>query len=111
MKARSFTRESIWLKGLGGYGCGYVVIPSGHPYHGSSIDECEDLSVHGGVTFTESADLLIGKWKELTIQDAGSWVIGFDTAHSGDSLENWPESAVKEETERLLARISTGSRK
>jgi hypothetical protein len=105
MKARSFTRESTWLGGIGGYGCGYVVIPAGHPYHGSGTDECEDLSVHGGVTFARSADALINNWKELTAQDKGCWVIGFDTAHYGDSLENWPQRAVVNETERLLAQL------
>ena len=33
------------------------------------------------------------------------WLIGFDTAHGGDSLENWPEERVIEETTNLQLKI------
>jgi hypothetical protein len=63
-----------------------------------------DLVVHGGLTFSESADDL--NWPEITEKDKGGWVVGFDTAHAWDSLENWPdERTVLAEAKRLKKQL------
>lgn len=82
-----------------GWGNGYVVLPKDHPWYGKDYDDI-DCDVHGGLTFGEPADKLT-KWEQITKEDAGKWVIGFDTAHYQDSLERWPKEAVEKETQRL----------
>jgi len=72
-----------------GWGNGYVHLPPGHKWYGKNHDKIP-VEVHGGLTYSE--------WDEEKI----CWVIGFDTNHSGDTLEKWPREAVLEETERLL---------
>lgn len=59
-----------------GYRCGYVRIPSGHPWHGESDDSLAD--VHGGITFA-APDKPCDKGGA---DDA--WWIGFDCAHAWD---------------------------
>lgn len=54
-----------------GYNCGYVSIPSGHPWHGKGYDHIE-ADIHGGLTFGE-------------MEDDGSYTVGFDCAHYGDA--------------------------
>jgi hypothetical protein len=99
MKIESFTIENIWLHNMDhGWGNGYVIIPPGHPAHGKHYDEI-DVDVHGGLTLSGPAI----DWEyipEGTPED--HWIFGFDTAHYGDSLENWSEEAVKAETQRLV---------
>jgi len=51
--------------------CGYVRVPSGHPDENHHYDDVEDVSVHGGITFTCRA------------MGGGRW-FGFDTAHFDD---------------------------
>tara|TARA_R110001592_G_scaffold96895_3_gene277875 strand:+ start:482 stop:862 length:381 start_codon:yes stop_codon:yes gene_type:complete len=80
-----------------GWGNGYIVIPKGHPIlDGKHDDLFEDLGynlpyVHGGCTYTNLvlSDNHHNHWhKEHT--EPGDFIIGFDTSHSGDSLEKWP---------------------
>lgn len=66
-----------WL----GHLCGYVAIPSTHPYYEKKEGWNEDngignLDVHGGVTFTGV----------LEREKDGIWYIGFDCAHGGDLI-------------------------
>jgi hypothetical protein len=63
-----------------GFRCGYVRIPSGHPWHGKG-EESLECSVHGGITFSE-LDEPCGDPSELA---APSWWIGFDCAHASDA--------------------------
>jgi hypothetical protein len=65
---------------------GYVKKPIGLPDEFNA--ECS-ISVHGGVTFDNNG------------------VIGFDTAHSGDTPEEWTFEATKSETERMAEDLST----
>jgi len=55
--------------------CGYVGVPKSHPCWGRKYDDMydsiEDLSVHGGLTYSDG-------------DDDGWWWLGFDCAHSGD---------------------------
>ena len=63
LKKEPNSREEAYF---GGYLCGYVVIPSDHPYFGK---EEIDIDCHGELTFNESQQVHL---------------IGFDCAHSGD---------------------------
>lgn len=98
---KAFIKKNTWSPG--GWGNGYVTIPKGHPLHGKDYDIIHDLipklHVNGGLTFSDSADSL--KWNELPKGSEGSWVVGFDTAHSWDTLEMWSKEKVMEEAENL----------
>lgn len=61
-----------------GYRCGYVRIPTGHPWHGQDYDEI-NCSVHGGLTFAREDKPCKGDRP-----DDAYW-IGFDCAHGGDA--------------------------
>lgn len=87
-----------------GWGNGYVIIPEAHPMHGVDYNDI-DVSVHGGLTFSESAEKL--DWPEIMPNEKKSWIIGFDTCHGGDSLERWPMVKVQEEAENLLSQLKS----
>ena len=68
--------------------CGYVGVPSQHPYYGISGEDLE-LDVHGGITFTrkcnESADPSVGICHLVEPgEDDNVWWIGFDCCHCND---------------------------
>lgn len=79
-----------WMGNWPGWGNGYVYIPKGHPYYEKDRNEIP-YEVHGGVNFAEPD----GDW----------WVIGWDTCHSYDTLETWPEERVRAENAKLLAQV------
>lgn len=59
-------------RGTSGAWCGYVVVPSGHPWHGLEEEDIElPDGVHGGLTYA-------GKHGEA------EWSVGFDCNHGGD---------------------------
>lgn len=104
---KAFVKENTWLKRGGlidfGWGNGYVAIPKEHPLHGKDYNEIHKLLpklyVNGGLTFAESADSL--DWVELPKGSGDAWIVGFDTAHSFDTLKKWNKKKVLEETEKL----------
>ena len=66
-----------------GHLCGYVDIPSGHPWNGvhyGALHEYhKNLQVHGGLTWSD--------WRAPSTEDSlpgGAWRIGFDCSHHGD---------------------------
>lgn len=90
--------KNTWLPTIKhGWGNGYVKIVPGHKYHGNDSLEIP-VNVHGGLTFSEET-----KDKEY-FGSEGYWV-GFDTVHSGDTLESWPKKKVFEETLNLFRQI------
>jgi len=109
---KAFVKENTWLlreKFMDfGWGNGYVVIPKGHPLHGKDYDKIHDLiptlTVNGGLTLADYADNL--QWKELPEGSEGAWVVGFDTAHIGDTLIRWSKEAVIQETEKLKNQLA-----
>ena len=69
-----------------GWGNGYIVLPKGHKFHGkyyddimSEVDTCEEL------TYSEP-------------DEEGNWVIGWDSAHYGQTKDNYPFSKVLSQT-------------
>jgi len=104
-KILSFIKENTWLPGMKhGWGNGYVVIFKGHPMYGKHYDEVP-VDVHGGLTFSESVNSVIGDFPELTEEMKDGWVFGFDTAHYCDDMERWPKEAVERETENLKSQF------
>jgi hypothetical protein len=87
-----------------------VLIPEGNPLHGKNYDDI-DVDVHGGLTLSQLVDEeLIETWGvkhglPLSKEDIGSWMVGWDTAHFGDTLKKWPKEAVQEETNRLMNQL------
>lgn len=55
-----------------GHRCGYVSVPTEHPWYGKDYNEV-DLDVHGGVTYAGMRDDL--------------WWFGYDCAHLGDARD------------------------
>lgn len=67
----------IWRTPGPGHLCGYINVPTGHPWHGEDYDAIYDMTenginVHGGLTFA-------GDRKR-----EGEWWVGFDCAHLYD---------------------------
>jgi hypothetical protein len=111
MKIKGFLVENDQTWFDGGFANGYVVIPQGHPLWGLdyTTELVEGLNVHGGITFSEKVDEdMVNHEKfgvDLTMEDLGSWVIGFDTRHSGDTLKRWPQVKVEKEVIKLLKQV------
>ncbi|PRY38409.1 hypothetical protein CLV58_109136 [Spirosoma oryzae] len=63
-----------------GWGNGYVELPEGHPWFNVHYEHIP-VDIHGGLTYAN-------------FEEGKGWVIGFDTAHYGDSPDNWSEEAV-----------------
>ena len=65
-----------------GYRCGYIKVPSDHPWYGKNIDhrDINSITVHGSITFAKpDIPCTIGEETD----DNGYW-LGFDAAHAGD---------------------------
>jgi len=92
-----------------GWGNGYVLVNSSHPLYGKNWDEI-NLDVHGGITFSELVTPHLRGIFGLRPGAEGKWCIGFDTHHGGDTLAEWTESKVREETERLKQLVITASK-
>ena len=60
--------------------CGYVKIPTTHPYHAKNYNDI-DIDVHGGLTFGDNLNN-VSKAYEIQLDD-GFW-LGFDCAHYND---------------------------
>ena len=112
---KTVLRENTWLKSNTqiiddlamfdhGWGNGYIVIPKGHELYMMGYDEIHDtydISVHGGLTYSE----LVTREKKVLFgledNDINSWIIGFDTCHCDDTSaldKQW----VQDETDSLL---------
>lgn len=85
---------------IGGYGNGYVVIPKDHPFvlYYQEWDQSDFiLNVHGGVTYFSKAEKcnFVPSNIYLSKED---YIVGFDTYHYTDTIENCSESMVLVET-------------
>lgn len=96
-----------------GWGNGYVLLPYNHPFYGVHYDDIS-VSIHGGLTFSEYFDVeRFSEWignreilgdvtRDNFEKFSNYWMIGFDTAHSGDDLESCSREFVLSETNDLL---------
>lgn len=96
MKYKTKVREIDWMsRGSSmdfGWGNGYVGVPKGHPWYAVDYNEI-DCEVHGGLTY--------GQFDKGS-KDKDLFWFGFDMAHGGDTLADWPKSRVEAETQKLL---------
>lgn len=72
----------------GGFWCGYVGVPKGHPAYGKGYNDVrmhddEYLGVHGGLTYSNTCAGEICHEPEPGRPD-DVWWLGFDCAHAGD---------------------------
>jgi hypothetical protein len=86
---------------------GYLVIDDkNHPWFGKHYNDIS-VDVHGGLTYSESVNARTVKhFDDITENDVGSWLIGFDTCHFGDSTDNWPEAVVRQHAETCLLDVA-----
>lgn len=108
---------------------GYVAVPPGNKYHRMSYFDIDDISVHGGITFSEpvmSGEESIGSKRKINPKYVGKrnpilddaefitdnteigddwWIFGFDTFHYGDNEYNWGKQAVIQETMNLMKQL------
>ncbi len=109
MKLKTIIIENTWLPGMDhGWGNGYVLLPKDHHLHGKHYNDI-DVEVHHGLTFAELVDEhLVNGWKspDLTKEDIGGWLVGFDTAHYQDTSENWPKEEVQAENRQACVTIT-----
>jgi hypothetical protein len=101
---KTFLRENTWASsGVNkGWGNGYVALPRRHPYFGLGYDEINEKLehyVHGGLTFSKSSDD-IQDWEQVAGM-SDMWIIGWDTAHWRDTIEEWPRERVLKENQIL----------
>jgi hypothetical protein len=79
--------------------CGYVRVPSTHPFYGKDYDELGDFDaeVHGGLTFAELEPC-------TDHEDGQGWWFGFDFAHLGDEMldPNPDYDSLSEEAQKML---------
>lgn len=128
---RLWRRAEVWcatVVAYAGHRNGYVLVPEGHPWHGTEPD---GVDVHGGLTFAERRTP--ADWERTLDAEAGDgipggWWIGFDCMHfrdaRGSSLMNpthrafyerfpdpalgghlWTADEVVSETERLADQV------
>lgn len=112
MELKFYVKEITWLMRLHGidfgWGNGYVCLPEGHPCFGMDYDAIHDaynIDVNGGLTFACHSDE-IKKERVPELPEGTWWVVGFDTAHSWDTLERWPKESVELETKKLMEQLT-----
>jgi hypothetical protein len=80
-----------------GWGNGYAVVPKGHPLYG--IEE----PYGKGHVIDVNSEITFAGWRQHNGKEY--WVIGFDTAHYGDSILKWPKEAVEREAINFAEQI------
>ena len=106
---RYIVQSSEWLRNQlegtpmkNGWGNGYIIIPETHPWFGMEYNDIP-VEVHGGLTFGNViTEDMLEHWDNLTKDDIGKWLIGFDTNHYNDNMSRWPKEKVIKEAKRLL---------
>lgn len=90
-----------------GYANGYVGVQKGHPFYGIDYRQLFDkISVHGGLTFSDHIKCNVPDEHENWL-DEDYWWIGFDTKHSGDTIEEQDLEYCLEQLIGLACQIAT----
>lgn len=86
-----------------GWGNGYVILDKNHPWYRIGYKEIP-VEVHGGLAYGAVIDKgMIHAWKEdLSEEDEGKYLIGFNTAHYGDNQDNCNREYVEEQAVELF---------
>ena len=80
-----------------GYANGYVALPEDHKWYSMHYDEIP-VDIHCGLTYSDylvSCSTLLHFRNDL-------WVVGFDTRHGGDNLDNWSRENCYNEVMELV---------
>lgn len=86
-----------------GWGNGYLILSKGHPLwgvHYDVINESTHMNPHGSWTFSNYYKNMKKIENEIITDEPSfefnndDWIIGFDTAHYNDNLDNWPKEMV-----------------
>lgn len=81
--------ECCWRR-VGKFGdlCGYVRVPTSHPWYNYNGDlyGVESMDVHGGITFYGFMDFVQDDTNTPDPNNRKGYWIGFDCAHAGDLL-------------------------
>ena len=80
-----------------GHLCGYVILPAGHPVNGVPYADMIDVKVHGGLTYSDSAESLGGMPSE--------WALGFDCGHVCDLAAPKDEEYVRAQVTKLAQQL------
>lgn len=99
----------------GGHWCGYVGIPSGHPWFGKTDDYGCGVNVHGGITYSQHCRGSVCHVR--TEGEPERFWYGFDCNHSGDAQPKRPDffiygsyktlRYVRMECRRLAAQLAS----
>jgi hypothetical protein len=66
--------------------CGYVAVPTGHPWHGRNYSDDEiSVDVHGGLSYSHKCQCEICH-KPKPGEPDGVWWFGFDCGHCWDLI-------------------------
>ena len=106
---KTFLRENTWTPSgrHKGWGNGYVALPRRHPYFGLHYDKINERLGHranGGLTFSKSSDD-IQDWEQVAGM-SDMWIIGWDTTHWGNTIEEWPRERVLKENQILSFQLA-----
>ena len=77
--------------------CGYIAVPQEHPLYNKNYDDLYDISVHGGLTYSEYDKQTN---YPMLLAEKVKW-FGFDAAHAGDGYD-WKagEALIKTNKDR-----------
>jgi len=95
----SFSKIFNYDSEIGGWGNGYVGVPTGHPFYKIHYNELPFIPVHGGLTTSGNSN----DYEHLKMPK-DYWVFGFDTGHCFSNPKDHNRDFVKKET-KLLKKI------
>jgi hypothetical protein len=97
-----------WLDILRNYGgslCGYVAIPSSHPFYEKDYSKLQGIETHGGLTYSNHCN---GTPDEgichSTEHEDKVWWLGFDCAHLFDFSPNGTPLGIIEKYPNIMNR-------
>lgn len=102
-------RENTWLDRDVmdfGWGCGYVIIPEGCILNGLDYNTINEwVDVHGGLIYSKSGSKSLGFGFDSSDIKDSDWVVGFDTSHSFNNLQQHDKRYVLSETRALQSQL------
>lgn len=89
---------------MGGWGNGYIFLPENHIYYGKDYSEIDEDKAHGGFTYSDSEESFENNvlcYIQKISNKPSFWILGFDTWHGDDTVENWPKEMVEQHAKYL----------
>lgn len=103
---KHFTISNAWMEEKRrGWGNGYVCIPEDHPLFGEDHEminmELGLYNLGGGLTYSG----LSCNFNSPEKPEGNYWIVGFDTNHLGDNMDNCSKEKVEEITQEIKRKI------